>query len=331
MRRLTILVAMLAITTAGIFTVSFGSSTAGAAEDPVAVVQALVDEFNDSLPTGDGAAIAAHFTDDAAVTFLDAEGSFGIFGQAAMEVAFSEEPDPQFSVTVVEIAATGGQVTGTLEFRDSTTVEAGIERGVADFTALVVDGKVASLDVVDDLSDPQTAQLAEFRASQPDEGEDEGPPSEDFVELQMTGDQEGAAGVGSFEGVIFAFVEIDPGPEGVRQPSGIHEGTCDDLGELAQQLAPLSNGAAGSIFSADFDHLLDEPHAIAVAAEAPAAGETPDVVACANIERAEPEVTLPTTGTGASTGSGSAWLIAALALAGLALAGSGAFALRQRR
>ncbi len=39
---------------------------------------------------------------------------------------------------------------------------------------------------------------------------------------------------------------------------------------------------------------------------------------------------LPTTGTGASTGSGSAWLIAALALAGLALASGGAFALKRR-
>src|SRR3990172_651869 len=112
---------------------------ATAQEDPVAVVQALIDEFNASLPTGDGAAIAAHFTEDGSVTFLDVEGSFGIFGRPAMEAAFSEEPDPQFSVTVVEIAATGGQVTGSVEFRDSSTVEAGIERGISDFTAVVVD------------------------------------------------------------------------------------------------------------------------------------------------------------------------------------------------
>jgi len=305
-----------------------GSEPARAQADPIAVVEALIEEFNGSLPTGDGAAIAAHFAEDGFVTFLEAEGSFGIFGRPAMEIAFSEEPDPQFSVTTVEIAATDGQVTGTVEFVDSSTVEAGIERGVADFTALVVDGQVASLDLVDDLSDPQTAQLAEFLASQPDEG-DEGPPSEDFVELEMSGDQEGQGGLGSFEGVVFAFVEIEPGPEGVRQPSGIHEGTCADLGELAQQLAPVWNGAAGSIFSAELDDLLAEPHAIAVAASQ---DDTDTVVACADIERLEaPTGALPATGTGGAGGSGAAWPIVALAAAGLAaIAAAGALRLRRR-
>jgi hypothetical protein len=304
---------------------------ATAQENPVAVVEALIEEFNASIPTGDGAAIAAHFTEDGSVTFLEAEGSFGVFGRPAIEIAFSEEPDPQFSVTVVEISATDGTVTGTGEFRDSTTVDAGIERGIFDFTAVVVDGEVASLDVVDDLSDPQTAELAKFIASQPDEGdEDEGPPSEGLVDLLMTGDQEGGGGIGSFEGVVFAFVEIEPGPEGVRQPSGIHEGTCDDLGELAQQLAPVWKGAAGSIFSGEFDHLLDEPHAIAVVASE---DDTDTVVACANIERPEPEVALPGTGTGrGSSGGGMSQLAIALAIAGLAaIAGAGALRMGVRR
>jgi hypothetical protein len=315
---------------------SSSGGPAAAQEDPVAVVEALIAEFNDSLPTGDGAAIAAHFTDDGAVTFLDVEGSFGIFGRPAMEIAFSDEPDSQFSVTVVEIAATDGQVTGTIEFRDSVTAEAGIERGISDFTALVVNGQVASLNVVDDLSDPQTAELAEFLASQPDEGdEDEGPPSEDFVEVRMTGDQEGGGGLGSFEGVVFAFVGIEPGPEGVLQPAGIHEGTCDDLGDLAQQLAPVWNGEAGSIFSAELDDLLAEPHAIAVAASQ---DDTSTVVACADIERQEepeptatPGVTLPATGTGSAGGSGVAWPVLALAVAGLAaIAATGALRTRPR-
>jgi len=307
-----------------------GPETASAQEDPVAVVEALIEEFGASIPTGDGAAIAAHLTEDGAVTFLEADGSFGIFGRAAMEIVFSEEPDPEFSVTVTEITADGNTVTGTIEFRDSNTIEAGIDRGLANFTATVEGGLVASLDVVDDLSDPQTAQLAEFFASQPDEEEDEGPPSEDFVEVRMTGDQEGSGGLGSFEGVVAAFVEIAPGPEGVRQPSGIHEGTCDDLGELAQQLAPVWNGAAGSAFSADFDGLLDEPHAIAVAASA---DDTDTVVACANLERAaaEPGVALPDTGSAATTADGSAWPVLALAAAGLAaIAATGALRLRRR-
>jgi len=311
--------------------------------DPVAVVEALIEEFNESAPTGDGAAIAAHFTEDGSATFLAAgEGSFGVFGRPAMEVAFSEEPDPEFSVIVVEIAAADDTVTGAVEFRDSSTVDAGIERAVANFTAVVADGQVASFDVVDDLSDPQTAELAEFVASQPDQGdEDEGPPSEDFVELPMTGDQAGGdsgAFVGDFGGgVAGVFVGIEPGPEGVRQPSGIHEGTCDDLGELAQQLAPVWEGAAGSLISRDFDHLLDEPHAIAVAASQ---DDITTVVACADIERVEepaptatPGVRLPETGSGvSSSGSGLGWLVIALAMAGLAtIAAVGALRLRASR
>jgi ketosteroid isomerase-like protein len=307
-----------------------------AQEDPVAVVEALVEEFNDSLPTGDGAAIAAHFTEDGSFTAIDAEGSFGIFGRPAMEIAFSDEPDPQFSVTLVEIAATDGQVTGTVEFRDSITIEAGIERGVTDFTALVVDGEVASLHLVDDLSDPQTAELAEFLASQPDEGdEDEGPPSDDFVELEMGGDQEGGGGIGSFdEGVVGVFVGIEAGPEGVLQPSGIHEGTCDDLGDLAFRMAPVLDGEMGSLLSADFDDLLDEPHAIAVAASE---DDTSTVVACADIERAPepaptatPGVSLPPTGNGGS-GRDGGWVLAALAAAGAAAVAAGALLVRARR
>jgi ketosteroid isomerase-like protein len=326
-----VLVAALAVLTLAGAIAPPGPATAQ--EDPVAVVEALIEEFNASVPTGDGAAIAAHFTEDGSFTNLEGGESFGVFGRPAMEIAFSEEPDPQFSVTVVEIAATDGQVTGTVEFRDGSTVDAGIERGISDFTAVVVDGKVASLNVVDDLSDPQTAQLADFVASQPDEGdEDEGPPSEDFVEVRMTGDQggeESGAFVGAFgDGVVGLFVGIEPGPEGVLQPSGIHEGTCDDLGELAQQLAPVWNGAAGSIFSVDFDQLLAEPHAIAVAASE---DNTDTVVACANIERAA-EVVLPKTGTGNADGTiNFDWLTALLASAGLAaVAGAGALRLRRR-
>jgi ketosteroid isomerase-like protein len=316
-----------------------GSGSAQAQEDPVAVAEALIAEFNDSLPAGDGAAIAAHFTEDGTVTFLDVEGSFGIFGRPAMEIAFSDEPDSQFSLTATEITADGDTVTGTIEFRDSVTAEAGIERGLANFTAVVDGDLVASLDVVDDLSDPQTAELAEYLASQPDEGDDDdGPPPENFVELAMTGEQageaeEGGAFLGEFDaGVVGVFVGVMPGPEGVRQPSGIYEGTCDDLGDLAQQLASLWEGGAGSLISADFAGFLDEPHAVVVAASP----DDPDtIVACGDIERAAatatPGVTLPETGSGAGGADGSAWPVVALAAAGLAaIAATGALRLRRR-
>jgi ketosteroid isomerase-like protein len=328
-----------------------------AQEDPVAAVQALIDEFDESGPTGDGAAIAAHFTEDGAFTILEVDGSFGIFGRPAMTAAFSEEPDPDFSVTVVEISATGDTVTGTIEFQDRSTVEAGIERGLADFTAVVSGDLVASLDLVDNLSDPQTAQLAEYLASQqpPPEGGEEGPPPEEFVELVMAGDQEGHAGVGREpffgEGIFFAFIEVEPGPEGVRQPAGIHEGTCDNLDFEArpQKLAPVSVGglmrpppgeplmaSSGNLVSGDFDQLLAEPHAIAVFASEQ---DITTVVSCADIERAAapaPTATttapaLPSTGAGGSDGGLPLALMLALAGAGLAtLAGAGALRVSRR-
>ena len=97
----------------------------------------------------------------------------------------------------------------------------------------------------------------------------------------------------------------------------------------------------GSLVSADFDHLLDEPHALAVAASP---DDTDTVVACADIERAEepteepaptatPAIQLPETGAGANSGgSDLGWLAIVLAMAGLAAVGGvGALRLTTRR
>ena len=304
---------------------------ATAQEDPVAVVEAFVDALNAGIPAGEVPEAASFFAEDGSFTIIEAGGeSFGIFGRSAIEFAFSQGPDPEFQLTIVEIAATDGQVTGRLEFRDSNTVEAGIERGVSNITAQVVDGRIASLNVVDDLSDPQTAQLAEFLRSQPEE--DEGPPPADFVVLDMAGEQEGHTFLGSFESVVFARIEIEAGPEGALQPSGIHEGTCEDLGELVSGFAPVLGGGSSSILSVTLNDLLMSDHVLAVAASE---DDPQTIVSCGAIERAQepmPTVSAPTTGTGARSG-GSTALAVAIGLAaagGVLLSALGALRLRRR-
>ncbi|MDZ4278858.1 MAG: hypothetical protein U1B78_06945, partial [Dehalococcoidia bacterium] len=275
-------------------------------EDPVAVVEALFAAFKEGVPTGDGAAIAALFTEDGFVTFVEGGESFGVFGRPAMEPVFSEEPDAEFQVTIVDIAASGGQVTGKAEVRDTAVIEAGFERRVADFVAVVEGGLVASFEVTDDLSDPETADYADFVASQPDEGEDgEVPP--DGVEVTMGGEQPGQAFLFPFSGVTSSGLEIAAGPEGVLQPAGIHEGTCEAPGELVTRVAGALNGGSFSAFSVALDDLLASPHVLAVAASE---SDTETIVACGAIEQAaEPAPTqapgaqLPTSGTGGAAGN----------------------------
>ncbi len=330
--------AMLAIVLAMGAWASHGTRSANAGGDPLAAVQGFIDAVN----AADADAMVASFTEDGYFADIDG-GSFGLFGQPALEVGFGDIGVEGISVTTTSSMVSGTTVTGSIEFVDNIVRASGVQRVVQPFTAEVVGGKIASLVLTYDESDAQTATYLDYQAA--NEEEDEGPDPAHSVEVRMTGHQTGddsGGFVGDFGGgVVGVFVGIEPGPAGVWQPSGIHEGTCDDLGELAQRLAVVVDGGAGSFISMDYDHLLDEPHAIAVAAEAPAEGEAPDVVACGNIERAAepteaaptatPRVVLPNTGSG-SGAADSSWLIVALVAAGAAgIAGMGALRLRARR
>lgn len=332
--RMIAIAAMLAIVLAMGAWASHGTARpASAGGDPVAVVQGFIDAVNAT----DADAMVASFTEDGYFADIGNE-SFGIFGQPALEVAFGDIGVEGISVTLTSSLVTGTTVTGTIEYSDNSTREAGVGRVIQPFTAEVVGGKIASLVLTYDTSDAETATYLEYAAAQPDE--DEGDEPADFVDVRLTGDQAGAdsgAFVGDFgDGVAAVFVGIEPGPEGVWQPSGIHAGTCDDLGELAQPLAVVVDGGAGSFISMDYDHLLDEPHAIAVAASA----DDLTVVACGNIEApaeeptvaptARPTVVLPNTGTGGGA-AGSSWLLVALVAAGAAgIAGFGALRMARR-
>lgn len=322
MKKIAILVSMLAIALAGVFAMSFGSSTASAADDPQTAFQTFIDAVN----ADDGSAMAASFTPNGYFEEFDPNGTFGIFGTAALQSAFSEGVGTHAVVTGSSVS--GSTVSGTVEVSDDQSQAAGVARYVQTFVATADGDKLASFVLHYDTSDAQTATLLQYEKDHPDEGDDgeEGP--SDFILLGMGGNQAGQAGAGTAgDGAIFAFIDVDAGPDGVEQPAAIRSGTCASLGAVTQWLAPLLSGNDGNLLSMSMDDLTSSPHAFTVS---DSADNSNIIVSCANITRSAAAVGLPSTGTGGSSGMDLSWLIAALALAGLGLASGGAFALKRR-
>ncbi len=324
MRRITLLITMLAITVAGVLAVSFGSSTASAADDPEAALQTFIDAVN----AADSDAMAASFAEDGYLLDIDG-GGFGVFGMAALQFGFSESEGTEGThITITNSQVSGDTVSGTVEVVDPGSAAAGVDRYVQTFVAEISGDRIASLVTHYDKHDAQIVQFLEYSLSQEEDGgEDE--PDPDSIQLAMGGNQSGEAGVNEFApGVTGLFVGITEGPDGIEQPSAIRSGTCADLGGVVQGLAPVVGGGAGSIISMSLDDILGSPHALTVSDSADNAGV---IVSCANIERsAAGGPTLPSTGSGGSTGMGLSWLMAALALVGVAFAGAGTLAAQRR-
>ena len=322
MKRIAILVSMLAMAVAGTFAVSIGSSTASAADDPPAALQTFFDAVN----AGDGDAMAASFTDSGYFEQVDSTtGSFGAFGTAALQFAFTDIDQEGIHVTLTSSSVSGTTVTGVGSLTDNTSRAAGVDRYIQPFVATVDGSKLASFVVRYDETDAQTAAYLEYQAAHDEQGAGDNPA--DLVELTMSGNQTGVGGAGTVApGVVLVFAETTGAPEGVEQPTAIYSGTCDHLGSVVKQLAPALGGSSGNLISMSLDELLASPHAITVAA----AENSSVIVSCANIVKSAGTTGLPNTGTGGSTGTDLSWLIAVLALSGIAFAGAGAFAARRR-
>jgi len=339
MRRITLLASILAVIAISIGAISFGSSTVSAADDPEAALQALIDGFNEAIPSGDGAAAANAFTEDG--FFTNTDDGFAIVGRHAMTVAFSQEADQAFHVTLISSEVDGNTITGSAEIADQGSVDAGVGSHIELFTLTAEESLVSSFVLSYDHSDADTVTYLEYQASQepdPEEGEDEVPAG--TVELEMTGDQPGHVFVGELEeGVGFISLDVTAGPAGVLQPAHVHTGTCDDPGGIVYPLAFVSapEGAPGggsfTILSASQEELLNSDY---IANVHLSEAEPGTYVSCAALEGAAaatptPGTGLPDTGTGASDdGSAVTWLIASLALVGIGGV-AGASVLARRR
>jgi hypothetical protein len=304
-------VAVVAVTLAGAFGTSLDRSTASAAEDPGPEVQAFIDAVN----AADGAAMAASFTAEGYFEDISpANGSFGVFGTAALQSAFTDIDQEGIHVTVSAADVSGNAVSGTAEITDNTSRAAGVERYIETFDATVDGGKLASFVLHYPENDAQTSTYLDYQASQNEE--DNGDTPADFIELSMSGNQPGDGGTGtSGQGAVFVFASTSGAPEGVEQPTAIYSGTCDHLGSVVQQLAPALDGGSGNLISTSMADLLGSPHALTIA---DSADNSSVIVSCANIVKSTGATGLPNTGTGGSSnGFDPTWLLVALALLGV--------------
>jgi hypothetical protein len=289
--------------------------------DPESTIQAFIAAVN----AGGGQA-ADVFTEDGSFIEISNE-PFGIFGRAAIGVAFSELGSENVHVTLVSSNTNGTAITGVVEFSDNSTAEAGVTRIIEEFEAEVVNDQIVSIMLTFDESDAETAQYIAFLDSQP---EDDGDAPPDAMQLALDGTQPGGLFTGTFEGVRFFGIEIAPGPAGALQPVMIHEGTCDAPGAEVQTLAPVLDGASASLTTLTLDDLEGRilmVHASESDLTVVACGAFADLEA---IPMSPPVEALPDTGDGPSNSNVIATLMLVIAGA-LALGGVTLFSIGFRR
>jgi hypothetical protein len=292
---------------------------------------AVVDAFGAAINAEDGAAAAALFADDG--QFMDINGgSLGVFGREALDYWFSQVGGTDATATEVSREVVSEtEVHGVIEFTDTFVLDAGVDRIIQFYEAVVVEKRITSFIITYDERDEQTATYLEYISAPGSEL-----PAEDQLEATMTGEVEGLGYVLLFDGFAWTYFDgLEGGPADVWQPMALHEGTCADLGDVVTPLAPLVNGQESSLTSEDFAAIEDGDFAFVVHASE----EDDTIVSCGEIARVEPPtpeptateepVSLPDTGTGASNDSGLVSLIAALAAAG-ALGTLTAFGMRRR-
>lgn len=85
----------------------------------------------------------------------------------------------------------------------------------------------------------------------------------DMKEVDGSG-QVGSADITTDGDQVIVSIEIDAGEEGVPQPAHIHEGTCQDLGDVAYPLDDVEDGVSESTADVSMSELLAEEYAINV-------------------------------------------------------------------
>jgi hypothetical protein len=275
----------------------------------------VLQDFVSAINANNASAASAFFATDGVFQDLDpSTGSFGAFGAAAIQSAFTGTSG--IHVTLTSSSVSGSTVTGTSEIQNDATAAAGVSRAIQPFVAVISNGKIASLILHYDTTDAQTNTYLAYEAANPSTNNN-GPQPTDFISLTMGGNETGDAGLGAqAAGVTIAFITVSPVPSGAEQPAAIRSGTCANLGGVVQQLAPVLTSGAGSFVSMSLDGLLASPHALAVGDP-----QNPSVVvSCADIVRGVTRrvTTLPGTGAGSTdSGFGYTWLLAGLAAFGV--------------
>lgn len=85
----------------------------------------------------------------------------------------------------------------------------------------------------------------------------------DMKEVEGSG-QSGSADITSDGEQTIVTIEIEPGEEGVAQPAHIHDGTCNDLGDVAFPLDDVVDGASESTVDISVSDLIAGEYAVNV-------------------------------------------------------------------
>ena len=150
----TLSIVVLAVTTVLLVTVASAQEA-----DPAAVFG----EFADAVNAGDVDAALALFTEDATWVRGGRCPPGACAGQDAIRTELEKDVADNHRIHIVGVEVSGTTLTARIELRTDGTREAGIERAIQTYTVEFDQEKISAVQVVPDLTDPETAELRNRR------------------------------------------------------------------------------------------------------------------------------------------------------------------------
>ena len=151
----TLSIVVLAVTTVLLATVASAQEA-----DPTAVFG----EFADAVNAGDVDAALALFTEDATWVRGGRCPPGACAGQAAIRAELEKDVADNHRIDIVDVQVTGNTLTARIELRSDGTREAeGIDRVIQTVTLEFSERKISAIEVVPDLTDPQTSEIRSRR------------------------------------------------------------------------------------------------------------------------------------------------------------------------
>ena len=250
------------------------AETAAAESGPADVFQ----HYADALNRGDVDVAVETFADDAVAGGMPGCSPVDCVGEDAIRNMVEFYVGEHHRMTITSSKVSGNTVTGSIEVEEDLLRAGGVQRFLGLTSVEVTNGKIREYRFTPDVSDPQTAgALAYMQANSV------------TVNLGPGRDGDQSPGTAVLLGVINdgtgVYITIPPGPEGVRQPTHIHQGTCAHLGAVAFSLQDIGGGKSLNAIDASSGDLQTGNYAVAVQKSR----DEPDVyMACGDIPAAAP-------------------------------------------
>ena len=249
------------------------AETAAAESGPADVFR----HYADALNRGDVDGAVETFADDAVAGGMPGCSPVDCVGEDAIRNMVEFYVGEHHRMTITSSKVSGNTVTGSIEVEEDLLRAGGVQRFLGLTSVEVTNGKIREYRFTPDVSDPQTAgTLAYMQANSV------------TVNLGPGRDGDQSPGTAVLLGVINdgtgVYITLRPGPEGVRQPTHIHQGTCAHLGAVAFSLQDIAGGKSLNAIDASIGDLQTGNYAVAVQKSR----DEPDYVACGDVPAAAP-------------------------------------------